>query len=131
MDARGLIEDGMSETDINAISSSDKLGMDKANKLEDTSSSKGEKSSLVTLYSNPLHCRNHEMFIPKEVACLTKKFGSINAGSLMSFGTNIEEQTMFHNITESSDGPSILDFLEKPTDGMFLFNIQKAQDRAS
>ena len=131
MDARGLTEDGMSKTDINAISSSDKLRMDKANKLEDTSSSKGEKSSLVTLYSDSLHlpCHYHERFDSKEVASLRKKLGTIDAGRSMPLYPNTE-QTIY-NIVESLDRPPGLDFFEEPTDGMFLFNFQNAQDRAS
>ena len=122
MVARGLIEDGMSATDIiNSISSSDKFRMGKVNKLEDTSSSKREKSSLVALYSNPLHlpCHEHEMFTPKEVACLKKKPGSFHAGRSMPLYRNTE-QTIY-NIIERLDGPPGLDFLEEPTDGMFLF----------
>lgn len=138
MVARGLIEDGMSEMDIiNEISSSDKLRMDKGHKLDDSHSSKGEKSLHVTSYSHPLRwpCSDHEigkiypMFAPKEVASLRKKLKTVDDGRSMPFYRETEQA--IYNMIESLDEPPELDFLLEPTDGMFLSDFQEVQDHAS
>ncbi len=108
MVARGLIEDGMSETDIiNEISSSDKLRMDKGHKLDDSHSLKEEKISLVTSYTNPL-----------EVSSLRKKLKSFDDGRSMPFYRDTEQA--IYNVIERLDvPPELAEFPLLPTDGMF------------
>lgn len=123
MIARGLIQDGMSETDIiNTMLSSDKFRKDKAHKLEDCHSLKGEESS----YSDLLHLpdrghmieKNYPMFAPKEVASLRKNMGCFDAGRPMHFHPDTD-QTIY-NLMERLDAPPVLDTLDlERTDGMY------------
>lgn len=119
MIARGLIQDGMSETDIiNTILSSDKFLKDKAHKLEDCHSSS---------YSDRLHLSdrghviriNYRMFAPK-VASIRKKPGSFDAGNWEHFLPDTD-QTIY-SLMEGWDGfaSPVLDSLDlERTDGMF------------
>lgn len=98
-----------------SFSSSEKLQMDKANKLDDSHSSKGENSSLVTLYSNPLHSPCHEKFAPKEVESLRRQLKSFDNGMSTSFYPGPEQA-----ICLTCFAPPVLDFLKETADGMFF-----------
>lgn len=113
--AKGLIEEGMSETAfINEISS---LRIDKAKKLDSSRPYEEENSSLVTLYLNPRHfpCRGDETFSPKEVASLRTKRESFDAGRSRPLYRDTEQT--IRNIYERLYPPPKL---EEPTDGMFF-----------
>lgn len=126
MIARGLIQEGMSETDIiNTILSSDKFRKDKAHKLEDCYSSS---------YSELLHLsdrgqvvgKNFPMFAPKEVASLRKKLRSFDAERSINLYPDTY-QTMY-SLMEGLGAPSVLDVLDlERTDGMFLLDFRASQ----
>ncbi|KAL9971990.1 hypothetical protein ACROYT_G018221 [Oculina patagonica] len=119
MVAKGLIEAGMSETDIiNEILSSYKLRMYKGQELDDSHSSKAEKNLLVTSYSHPPHwpCRDYPIFAPKEEANLRKAHNSFDDGRSMPFYGDTEQA--IYNVIERLDAPRELDFLLEPTDDL-------------
>ncbi len=138
MVAKGLIEGGMSETDvINAMSSSDKLQMEKSHKIDDSHSWKGEKSLHRISYTQPLHWAYSDhaigeidsMFAPKEVASLRKKLKSCDEVRSRPFYRDTEEA--IYNVIESLHcAPLALEFLQEPTNGMFLFVFRSGGARS-
>lgn len=136
IDARGLIQGGMSETDfINTISSSGKFRT--ALEVKGGQVVIGDQDLLGTSCSNTLHLAGGDpitgrayplhMFAPKEVSSLKRKLQSYGAGESIPSVLYRDRDQAICNLMERWDTPMELDFVKEPVQGKSTF-VQLLQE---
>lgn len=136
MTARGLIQDGMSETDIiNTMSSSGKFRI--ALEVKGGQVVIADQRLLGTSCSNTLHLgggdriigKTFQMdkFAPKEVSSLKRKLQSYGAGESIPSVRYPDRDQAIYSLVERLDTPIELDFLKEPKQGKSTF-VREVQE---